>query len=149
MPKSVMTARGPTARRVPGAARPTRAVQITARSHEIESRHEAARRLLHDDQHLARVGRDFRRAHFTWQAHLGLRVVPDHCRVEVAKTVDLRRTKKPGTVDAPALQVVAEDLRQRNQASAVSASSPSPIDNGNTLGLVPAVPELIDEHQVS
>jgi hypothetical protein len=53
--------------------------------------------------------------------------------------VDLRRAEE-ADVDAPALEPVREHLRHRDDASAVSASSPSPIESGSSLGFAPIVP---------
>ena len=67
--------------------------------------------LPEDDEGLAGVGGDLRRAAGSWQARLRVGVVADHRAVEVAETVDLGGAQE-ADVDAAALQPVGEDLRQ-------------------------------------
>ena len=75
------------------------------------------------------------------QAHRRVRIVADDGGVEIAEAIDLRGAEE-ADVDAAALQVVGENLRQRHDAGgASSASSPSPIDSGSTAGRVPTVPD--------
>ena len=114
-----MTARGPCARRA-GATRARRSHRDSPRWCRKSSRaHESARGLLHDDQHFAGVGGDLGRAAGAGQAHLGVGVLANDRGVEIAEAIDLRRSEK-AEVDAPALQVVREHLRQRNHARSQS-----------------------------
>ena len=82
---------------------------------EVELLHEAARRRLHDDENLPRMRRDLRRAAGAGQAGLRLFVASDDRAVEVAEAVDLRGPEK-ADVDATGLEVVAEDIGERNDA---------------------------------
>src|SRR4029077_5922139 len=93
----------------------TATLQIAARGSKIQPRHEAARRLFHDHQHFARVGGDLRCTTGPGQTHARVRIITDDGAVDVAEAIDLRRTEK-AHVDAAALQVVREDLRQRYDA---------------------------------
>src|SRR3984885_14805226 len=70
---------------------------------KVQPRHEAARRLRHHDEHLARVRHDVRRAAGAWQAHLGVRILADDGGVEIAEAVDLRSAEE-ADVYAAALQ---------------------------------------------
>src|SRR5215469_6761189 len=82
---------------------------------EVEPRYEAAHRLLHDDEYFARVAGDLGGAARARQAHARALVVADDRAVEVAEAVDLRSPEE-ADVDAAALQVIGEDLRQRYHA---------------------------------
>src|SRR5215472_10435032 len=82
---------------------------------EVEPRHEAARRLLHDHEHFAGMAGDLGRAARAGQAHPRALILADDRAVEVTEAVDLRRPEE-ADVDAAALQVMGEDLRQRYHA---------------------------------
>ena len=72
---------------------------------------------------------------------VGWLVVADDRRVDVAEAVELRRAEE-ADVDAPGLQPVGEDLGHADTTeSAVSASSPSPIESGSRVGFEPMQPD--------
>ena len=97
--------------------------------------------LPHDDDHLACGCRDLGSAARAGQSCGRVLVVADDRRVDVAVPVELRAAEE-ADVDASGLQPVGEDLGHRlTTASAVSASSPSPIDSGSRVGFEPMQPD--------
>ena len=102
--------------------------------------HEAARRRLQHDEGLPRVRGDLRRAAGAGQARLRVFVVADHGAVEIAEAIDLRRAEE-ADVHAPGLQLVAEDLRQRHHAAAVSRQFAIADRQWQHSGRVPMVPD--------
>src|SRR4029079_5910780 len=82
---------------------------MSKRSDEIDPLDERAIRLPHDDEHLFTRRGDFGGASGPGQSYFGLGVVADHCRVDVAVLVDLRRAEE--AADAAGLQQIVQHLR--------------------------------------
>src|SRR4029078_770681 len=82
---------------------------MSKRSDEIDPLDERAIRLPHNDEHLFTRRGDFGGASGPGQSYFGLGVVADHCRVDVAVLVDLRRAEE-ADVDAAGLQPIVENL---------------------------------------
>jgi hypothetical protein len=99
------TAAGTAARTRPGTGAEARA------GAEVELLDEAAPGRLHHHEGPARVRGDLGRAARPRQARRGRRIGSDHGAVEIAEAIDLRGAKETD-VDASALQVMREHLRQ-------------------------------------
>src|SRR5919109_2432352 len=91
--------------------------EVAGARHEIDGLHEGPLRLGHDHERLACVDRDLASAARPRQPHLGLAVVADYRRVDVAVAVDLRCPQK-GDVDQAALEVVGEYLEHARDREA-------------------------------
>ena len=138
-PRSVMTAVTPPPVQAERSREPGPSPKPDRRA-EVELLDERARRLLEDHERLLARRRDLGRAAAARQPHLRVVVVADHGAVEIAVAIDLGGAQEPD-VDPAALQPVGEDLGDADTtASAVSASSPSPIESGRFCGLAPIVP---------
>src|SRR5271166_5508439 len=85
------------------------AIAMTDRRRKVQLAHECFARLTQDDQDLAGRGRNFRSTTRSRQSHGRALIGSDHGRVNICKTIDLRRAEKTD-FDPAALQPEGKNL---------------------------------------
>src|SRR5580704_892770 len=85
------------------------AIAMTDRRREVQLAHERFARLTQNDQDLAGRASNFRSTARSGQSHGRALIGSDHCRVNICKTIDLRRAEK-AYINPAALQPEGKNL---------------------------------------